>query len=124
VTDTERQQEILTPFRGRRDGLSTTIPVVSIVPWRHDLIGPVQEIQTMQSSVRLCLACLVACLSATACFARPLQPDIVYLHRCVGGCSVLAGNDNAATGHSSLVSGNTTLAAFPGTDAIFDPRHR
>jgi hypothetical protein len=49
-----------------------------------------------------------------------LQPDIVYLNRCAGSCTVYGGIDNAITSTSSLFSGTATLAAFPGSDATFD----
>ena len=74
----------------------------------------------MQFSIRLGVACLVFCVSATACFAAAQQPDILYLNRCTAGCTIHFGADNAVMGQSTLVTGTRTVAAFPGTDAIFD----
>ena len=74
----------------------------------------------MKFSVQLGAACLVVGVSATACFAAAQQPDILYMNRCAVGCTVLSGADNAVTGHSSIITGTRTVAAFPGTDVTFD----
>ena len=48
------------------------------------------------------------------------EPDIVYMNRCASTCSVISGTDDAVNGLSSVVSGSTTVAAFPFADSVFD----
>ena len=72
-------------------------------------------------SLRHCLsafAVVVATLAATPPARAAL--DLLYINRCVGGCALTPGTDDAINRKSSLLSGNTTVPAFPHGDAAFD----
>lgn len=46
---------------------------------------------------------------------------LIYMNRCAGGCSVLAGNfEDAVTHHSSIPQQDATLAAYPYGDAAWN----
>jgi hypothetical protein len=66
------------------------------------------------------LALLAACAGSDAARAAADHPDIVYLNRCAAGCTVAAGPNDAINGMSNLVSGTNSVAAFPGSDTVFD----
>jgi MYXO-CTERM domain-containing protein len=46
--------------------------------------------------------------------------DIIYLNRCVGGCTVTAGNEDSRTNRSSIVSGTRTVSEFRHGDDAWD----
>jgi len=47
-------------------------------------------------------------------------PDTLFLDRCVGGCQIIAGGNDAGTNHSSLPDQNITLTEFAYSDAVWD----
>lgn len=61
-----------------------------------------------------------AALTTLNALAATAEPDIVYLNRCSGGCSVQPGPDDAINGTSGLFGASKTLAAFAFADAVFD----
>jgi hypothetical protein len=46
--------------------------------------------------------------------------DILYINRCVGGCVLNPGTDDAINRKSSLLSSQVTMPAFPHSNAVFD----
>ncbi|MBV8758645.1 MAG: hypothetical protein JO257_15270 [Deltaproteobacteria bacterium] len=42
---------------------------------------------------------------------------VIYLNRCVGGCTLHAGNDNSLTDTSSIPNGTSVVSQYSGTDA-------
>jgi hypothetical protein len=46
--------------------------------------------------------------------------DILYVNRCVGGCSLQAGADDALNRKSSILSSSSTITEFPHGDAVFN----
>ena len=46
--------------------------------------------------------------------------DLLYINRCVGGCQLTPGVDNAIDRKSSVISQPSTITAFPHGDAIFN----
>jgi len=71
-------------------------------------------------SLRHCLPALVAVV-ATFSATSPAYAalDLLYINRCVGGCALSPGSDDAINRKSSLLSQNTTVPAFPHGDAAF-----
>ena len=71
-------------------------------------------------SLRHCLLA-VAIAIATVCAASPAHAalDLLYINRCVGGCALTGGTDDAVMRKSSLLSSSTTVPAFPHGDAAF-----
>lgn len=70
-------------------------------------------------------ACKSVCLLALIAAGSAPQPahaalDILYVNRCVGGCSLQGGTDDAVNRISSLLSGNATITEFPHGNAVFD----
>ena len=57
---------------------------------------------------------------ATCAMHRPALAGIVYLNRCVAGCTVSAGPDDAANHVSSILTSNSTAPEFAYSDATFD----
>jgi hypothetical protein len=47
-------------------------------------------------------------------------PDTLFLDRCVGGCQILSGGNDATSDHSSIPSSNKTLSEFQYTDEIWN----
>jgi len=71
-------------------------------------------------SLRHCLlaAAIVAATFLEALPARAM--DLLYVNRCVGGCALTGGTDDAVMRKSSLLQGSTTVPEFPHGDAAFD----
>jgi hypothetical protein len=44
----------------------------------------------------------------------------IYMNRCVGGCTVRPGSNDASTGHSSLVEQTSAISEFMYSDTIWD----
>lgn len=45
---------------------------------------------------------------------------IIYVNRCIGGCNITPGPNDARVNTSSIISGSTTLTEFEHADDIFD----
>lgn len=66
------------------------------------------------------IACMVVALTFCPLRARAVDSHLIYLNNCKpNGCVLRAGNDNAVTHTSSIVTGNATLGAFAFGDDTF-----
>lgn len=53
-------------------------------------------------------------------FAAAADLDLLYINRCVGGCDLTPGPDNAIDRVSSIINQATTIPAFPHGDEAFN----
>ena len=47
-------------------------------------------------------------------------PHVIYMNRCVGGCRIYPGSNDAETNHSSLVTQTSNISEFQYSDLIWD----
>lgn len=66
------------------------------------------------TAVTLVAVCLTAAVAAGASSDEP--PRTLFLNRCVGGCTIEPGADDARTNHSSLVDGTSIVSEWAHSD--------
>jgi hypothetical protein len=71
------------------------------------------------TAVRTAVSAVLA-LATIAPASALADMDILYINRCVGGCTITPGFDDAINHRSSLVSGTSTIPQFPFADSVFD----